>query len=91
MRSAVLASLLLLSAAVSAQQPQQPSGTVTGTVIAQDTRFKCAVSGASISNILAGYGTDEYVRDYETELGQPWKNTQGWMKISFQYCAPSGR
>jgi dipeptidyl aminopeptidase/acylaminoacyl peptidase len=54
-------------------------------VIAQDTRFKCAISGASISNILAGYGTDEYVRDYEAELGQPWKTTDTWMRISFPY------
>ncbi|HWA91839.1 MAG TPA: S9 family peptidase [Rhizomicrobium sp.] len=60
-------------------------GMSTNYVIAQDTRFKCAISGASISNILAGYGTDEYVRDYEQELGQPWKNTEGWMKISFPY------
>ena len=43
------------------------------------------MSGASISNILAGYGTDEYVRDYESELGVPWKNTSTWLKISFPY------
>ncbi len=60
-------------------------GMSTNYIIAQDTRFKCAMSGASMSNILAGYGTDEYVRDYETELGVPWKNTAAWMKISFPY------
>lgn len=60
-------------------------GMSTNYVIAQDTRFKCAISGASISNILAGYGTDEYVRDYEEELGVPWKNTETWMRISFPY------
>lgn len=60
-------------------------GMSTNYVIAQDTRFKCAISGASISNILAGYGTDEYVRDYEAELGLPWKNTAGWMRISFPF------
>lgn len=60
-------------------------GMSTNYIIAQDTRFKCAISGASISNILAGYGTDEYVRDYEQELGVPWKNTQTWMKISFPF------
>ncbi len=60
-------------------------GMSTNYIIAQDTRFKCAMSGASISNILAGYGTDEYVRDYEAELGVPWKNTSTWMKISFPY------
>ncbi len=60
-------------------------GMSTNYIVAQDTRFKCAISGASISNILAGYGTDEYVRDYEAELGVPWKNTQTWMKVSFPY------
>ena len=47
---------------------------LTNYVIAQDTRFKAATSGAGISNILAGYGTDQYVREYEAELGTPWKN-----------------
>ena len=60
-------------------------GMLTNYVIAQDHRFKAARSGASISDILAGYGTDEYVRDYEAELGQPWKNTEGWLKISFPF------
>ena len=40
-------------------------GMLTNYVIAQDTRFKAATSGASIANILAGYGTDEYILDYE--------------------------
>ncbi len=60
-------------------------GMLTNYVIAQDTRFKAAISGASISNILAGYGTDEYVRDYETELGVPWKTTADWLRISFPF------
>ena len=47
--------------------------------------LKAAVSGASISNVLAGYGTDQYIRDYETELGKPWENPQGWMKISYPF------
>jgi dipeptidyl aminopeptidase/acylaminoacyl peptidase len=60
-------------------------GMLTNYVIAQDTRFKAAVSGASISDILAGYGTDMYVREYEAELGPPWKNTQTWIKLSFPF------
>jgi hypothetical protein len=39
-----------------------------------DGRFKAAVSGASIGNARAGYGTHMYVREYEAELGVPWKN-----------------
>ena len=57
----------------------------TNYLIASTTRFKAATSGASIGNILAGYGTDEYIRDYEAELGSPWKNLDGWLKISYPF------
>ncbi|MFY9608850.1 MAG: S9 family peptidase [Blastocatellia bacterium] len=60
-------------------------GMLTNYVIAQDTRFKAACSGSSISNIIAGYGTDQYIREYEAELGTPWKNLAGWMKVSFPF------
>jgi len=60
-------------------------GMLTNYLIASDTRFKAAVSGASISNILAGFGTDEYVRDYENELGVPWKDLDVWMRVSYPY------
>ena len=57
-------------------------GILTNYVIAQDHRFKAAVSGASISNVLAGYGTDQYVREYEGELGVPWKAADTWVRLS---------
>ena len=60
-------------------------GILTNYVIAQDRRFKAATSGAGISNVLAGYGTDQYVREYETELGRPWENTKTWLKLSFPF------
>jgi dipeptidyl aminopeptidase/acylaminoacyl peptidase len=60
-------------------------GMLTNYVIATDTRFKAATSGASISDILGGYGNDQYSYDYETELGVPWKNTATWMKVSFPF------
>jgi len=60
-------------------------GMLTNYTIAQDTRFKAAVSGASASNILATYGTDEYIYDYEQELGVPWKNIDTWLRISFPF------
>lgn len=60
-------------------------GILTNYLIAQDTRFKAATSGASISNILAGFGTDMYVREYTAELGLPWKNTATWIKLSFPF------
>src|SRR2546428_3365241 len=56
-------------------------GILTNYVIGQDRRFKAAVSGASASNILAGYGTDQYVREYEAELGPPWRTPAPWVKL----------
>jgi dipeptidyl aminopeptidase/acylaminoacyl peptidase len=60
-------------------------GMLTNYTIASDTRFKAATSGASISNILAGYGTDQYIRDYEMELGPPWENLDVWLKNSYPF------
>jgi dipeptidyl aminopeptidase/acylaminoacyl peptidase len=58
---------------------------LTNYVIAQDQRFKAATSGASTSNILAGYGTDMYVREYEGELGTPWTAASAYLKLSFPF------
>ncbi|HVF16397.1 MAG TPA: S9 family peptidase [Steroidobacteraceae bacterium] len=60
-------------------------GMLTNNVIARDTRFKAAVSGASTSNILAGYGTDMYTREYELELGTPWKNRDVYLRNSYPF------
>ena len=60
-------------------------GISTNYIIATTTRFKAATSGASISNVIAGYGTDQYIRDYEYELGVPWKNPETWMRLSYPF------
>ncbi len=60
-------------------------GMSTNYLIASTTRFKAATSGASISDILAGYGTDQYIRDYEFELGSPWTHPEIWSRISFPF------
>jgi dipeptidyl aminopeptidase/acylaminoacyl peptidase len=60
-------------------------GMLTNYLIASDTRFAAAVSGASIGNALAGYGTDQYIRDYEAELGTPWANMDRWLKVSYPF------
>ena len=60
-------------------------GMLTDYVIASDTRFKAAVSGASIANVFAGYGTDQYIRDYETELGTPWTKPDVWLRVSYPF------
>lgn len=58
---------------------------LTNFVIATDSRFKAATSGAGISNMLAGYGVDQYVREWENELGLPWKNTATWLRLSLAF------
>src|SRR4051812_21801259 len=60
-------------------------GILTNQVIARDPRFKAAITGAGQSNALAGYGTDQYVREYEAELGTPWGNTDTWMRVSYPF------
>jgi dipeptidyl aminopeptidase/acylaminoacyl peptidase len=60
-------------------------GMLTNYVITRDGRFKAAISGAALGNQLAAYGTDMYVREYEAELGPPWKNPQLWLKVSFPF------
>lgn len=60
-------------------------GILTNQVIARDRRFKAAISGAGQSNALAGYGTDQYVREYEAELGTPWGNTDAWLRVSYPF------
>ena len=49
-------------------------GILTDQVIARDTRFKAAVSGAGAANMLATFGFDKYIREYAFELGTPWDN-----------------
>ncbi|HJS73430.1 MAG TPA: S9 family peptidase [Vicinamibacteria bacterium] len=60
-------------------------GITTNYTIATDTRFKAAVSGAGASNMLAAYGTDQYIRQYELELGLPWKDVTPYLKISYPF------
>jgi tetratricopeptide (TPR) repeat protein len=55
---------------------------LTNYVITKTGRFKAAVSGASIANYLAGYGTDHYQYEYEVELGLPWKARDLWLDLS---------
>ncbi|HEX9188981.1 MAG TPA: S9 family peptidase, partial [Vicinamibacteria bacterium] len=57
-------------------------GILTDYVITKTTRFKAAVSGSSIANVLAGYGTDHYQYEYEVELGLPWKARDLWLGLS---------
>jgi dipeptidyl aminopeptidase/acylaminoacyl peptidase len=60
-------------------------GMLTNYVIASDTRFKAAVSGAGASNMAALYGHDMYTREYELELGTPWTNRAAWDRVSYPF------
>lgn len=60
-------------------------GILTNYVVASDPRFKAGISGAGMSNFLAGYGADMYVREYELELGRPWQATDTWTKLGYPF------
>ena len=60
-------------------------GILTDYTIASDIRFKAAISGAGSANQLATYGSDEYVLQYNNELGPPWTSTALWLKVSYPF------
>jgi dipeptidyl aminopeptidase/acylaminoacyl peptidase len=60
-------------------------GILTDYTIASDPRFKAAVSGASSALQLSMYGVDQYIVQYENELGVPWKNKDLWLKVSYPF------
>jgi dipeptidyl aminopeptidase/acylaminoacyl peptidase len=60
-------------------------GILTNYTIATDPRFKAAVSGAGSSLQTTMYGTDQYIFQYDTEMGRPWKNPDVWMKVSYPF------
>lgn len=60
-------------------------GILTNYTIASDKRFKAAVSGAGSSLTLSFYGTDQYITQYENELGKPWENQQKWLNLSYPF------
>jgi dipeptidyl aminopeptidase/acylaminoacyl peptidase len=60
-------------------------GILTDYTIASDQRFKAAISGAGSANQISMYGVDEYVFQYDNEIGPPWRNPEGWMKVSYPF------
>lgn len=60
---------------------------LTDYMIASDPRFKGATSGAGTAFTVAFYGTDQYIIQYDYEIGPPW-NPQAWetyQKISYPF------
>jgi dipeptidyl aminopeptidase/acylaminoacyl peptidase len=60
-------------------------GLLTDYLIASTTRFKAAIAGAGSGNQLSMYGSDEYVVQYNAELGPPWKSSALWLKVSYPF------
>lgn len=60
-------------------------GILTDYTIATDTRFKAAASGAGSALQLSVYGSDQYVLQYENEIGAPWKNPDKWIALSYPF------
>ncbi len=60
-------------------------GLLTDYLIASDARFKAAISGAGSGNQLSTYGADEYIVEYNAELGPPWRNPALWLKVSYPF------
>jgi dipeptidyl aminopeptidase/acylaminoacyl peptidase len=66
-------------------------GILTDYTIASDPRFKAAISGAGVAAPLSFYGTDQYILQYDNELGPPWKNTQLYLKLSYPFLEADKR
>jgi dipeptidyl aminopeptidase/acylaminoacyl peptidase len=62
-------------------------GILTDYLIASDNRFKAATSGAGTAFTVAFYGTDQYIIQYDNEIGPPWdpKAWETYQKISYPF------
>jgi dipeptidyl aminopeptidase/acylaminoacyl peptidase len=60
-------------------------GILTDYSIATTPRFKAAISGAGSALQLSMYGSDQYVSQYNLELGAPWKSQDLWIKLSYPF------
>jgi dipeptidyl aminopeptidase/acylaminoacyl peptidase len=61
-------------------------GILTDAIIAKDRRFKAATSGAGTAFPLGLYGVDQYIMQYDEEIGPPWKvGLDPWIRISYPF------
>jgi dipeptidyl aminopeptidase/acylaminoacyl peptidase len=60
-------------------------GISTTFTIASDPRFKAAVSGAGAALWMSLYGMDQYIIQYDQELGPPWKSRALWERLSYPF------
>jgi len=60
-------------------------GILTDYTTASTDRFKCAISGAGVASPMSFYGVDQYILQYDNEIGPPWKDLQTYIKISYPF------
>lgn len=62
-------------------------GITTNYTIASDPRFRAAVSIAGSANMLGLYGVDQYIQQFDNELGPPWKpeNQRRYLEVSYPF------
>jgi dipeptidyl aminopeptidase/acylaminoacyl peptidase len=58
-------------------------GILTDYTSASTDRFKAAISGAGMAAPLSFFGVDEYILQYQYELGLPWKAKDLYIKLSY--------
>ncbi len=58
-------------------------GITTDFMIASTNEFKAASAGAGMGDPLQLYGVDEYVNQYNFELGPPWKDLPRYIRIAY--------
>jgi dipeptidyl aminopeptidase/acylaminoacyl peptidase len=60
-------------------------GILTDYTTASTDRFKAAISGAGVAAPMSFYGVDQYILQYDYELGPPWKNLPLYLKLSYPF------
>ncbi|MEQ1605228.1 MAG: prolyl oligopeptidase family serine peptidase [Pyrinomonadaceae bacterium] len=62
-------------------------GILTDYMIASDNRFKAATSGAGTAFTVSYYGSDQYIIQYDNEIGPPWdpKAWETYQKLSYPF------
>ena len=61
-------------------------GILTNYCIASDPlRFKAAASGAGSAMQLSLFGVDQYITQFENEIGLPWNSLDKYLKLSYPF------
>jgi dipeptidyl aminopeptidase/acylaminoacyl peptidase len=55
---------------------------MTDVLMTKTNRFKAAITDAGESNYLINYGVDQYLLDWEAEVGKPWENPRRYIEMS---------